>query len=291
MGCNFCRKQGYQRINYLAPEEKEIVLKDYSSPNDELLNILESTYNYFTQVQLVDFINLLEQFSLETSGVITDEPMHSNFSSKDEFLFKILSFEEFQSFIENKILILEDISNSIKKDDIIIFKQFCNQMYQSLETKLREHYNSENSVKLIKKRNILAFGILFCDCENIEKIKLFFDIFKDDEKNEFGKSKELNDFLITLFLISSFCLITSRNNIVNEQKGIKKLTEAELLNLSETSDLQNCEYLVERFNYTFFTKERYNWDEFKKQFVDIDYGFGWVLSSKGIRRKLELIKT
>ena len=291
MGCNFCRKQGYQRINYLAPEEKEIVLKDYSSPNDELLNILESTYNYFTQVQLVDFINLLEQFSLETSGVITDEPMHSNFSSKDDFLFKILSFEEFQSFIENKILILEDISNSIKKDDIIIFKQFCNQMYQSLETKLREHYNSENSVKLIKKRNILAFGILFCDCENIEKIKLFFDIFKDDEKNEFYKSNELNDFLITLFLISSFCLITSRNNIVNEQKGIKKLTEAELLNLSETSDLQNCEYLVERFNYTFFTKERYNWDDFKKQFVDIDYGFGWVLSSKGIRRKLELIKT
>ena len=245
MGCNFCRKQGYQRINYLAPEEKEIVLKDYSSPNDELLNILESTHNYFTQVQLVDFVNLLEQFSLETSGVITDEPMHSNFSSKDEFLFKILSFEEFQSFIENKILILEDISNSIKKDDIIIFKQFCNQMYQSLETKLREHYNSENSVKLIKKRNILAFGILFCDCENIEKIKLFFDIFKDDEKNEFCKSDELNDFLITLFLISSFCLITSRNNIVNEQKGIKKLTEAELLNLSETSDLQNCEYLVE----------------------------------------------
>ena len=195
MGCNFCRKQGYQRINYLAPEEKEIVLKDYSSPNDELLNILESTHNYFTQVQLVDFVNLLEQFSLETSGVITDEPMHSNFSSKDEFLFKSLTLEEFQSFIENKILILEDISNSIKKEDIKIFNQFCNEMYQTLESKLKEHYNNnENSFKLIKKRNILAFGILFCDCENIEKIKLFFDIIKDDEKNEFCKSDELNDF-------------------------------------------------------------------------------------------------
>ena len=164
-------------------------------------------------------------------------------------------------------------------------------MYQSLETKLKEHYNSENSVKLIKKRNILAFGILFCDCENIEKIKLFFDIFKDDEKNEFCKSDELNDFLITLFLISSYCLITSRKNIVNEQKGIRQLNENELLNLYETSDLQNCEQLVERFNYTFFTKDGYNWDDFKKQFIDIDYGFGWVLSSKGIRRKLELIKT
>ena len=208
MGCNFCRKQGYQRINYLAPEEKEIVLKDYSSPNDELLNILESTHNYFTQVQLVDFVNLLEQFSLETSGVITDEPMHSNFSSKDEFLFKSLTLEEFQSFIENKILILEDISNSIKKEDIKIFNQFCNEMYQTLESKLKEHYNnSENSFKLIKKRNILAFGILFCDCENIEKIKLFFDIFKDDEKNEFCKSDELNDFLnVNNFIFDKFLL-------------------------------------------------------------------------------------
>ena len=78
---------------------------------------------------------------------------------------------------------------------------------------------------------------------------------------------------------------------MNEQKGIRQLNENELLNLYETSDLQNCEQLVERFNYTFFTKDGYNWDDFKKQFIDIDYGFGWVLSSKGIRRKLELIKT
>ena len=47
MGCNFCRKKGYERVNYLAPEEKEIVLKDYSSPNDEPLDILESKQNFF----------------------------------------------------------------------------------------------------------------------------------------------------------------------------------------------------------------------------------------------------
>ena len=163
MGCNLCRKKGYQKVNYLAPDEKEINFKDYTSPNDEPLSIIESKENFFNFVQLVEFVNLLEQFDIETSGVITDEPMHSNFSSKDEFLFKSLTLEEFQSFIENKILILEDISNSIKKEDIKIFNQFCNEMYQTLESKLKEHYNNnENSFKLIKKRNILAFGILFC---------------------------------------------------------------------------------------------------------------------------------
>ena len=287
MGCNFCRKKGYERINYLAPDEKEIVLKDYSSENDALLNCLESTNNYFTQVQLVDFVNLLEQFSLETSGIITDEPMHSNFSSSDEFLSKSLTLEEFQSFIENKILILDDLSDSLEKDKIIIFKKFCDEMYKALESKLKEYYKKEDSFDIIKRRNMLAFGILFCLCENIEKIKLFFDIFKKEEKNEFFKSDELNDFLMTLFLISSYCLITSRNNISNEEKGIKKLEEGEFLNLMKTAEIKNCENLVIIFNKSFFKKESYNWNDFKKQFEDVDNGFGWVISSKGIRRKLE----
>ena len=287
MGCNFCRKKDYVRINYLAPDEKEIVLKDYSSSNDELLIIIESTKNYFTQVQLVDFVNLLEQFSLETSGIITDEPMHSDFSSNDEFLSKSFTLEEFHSFVENKILILDDLSNSLEKENIIIFKQFCDEMYKALETKLKEYYKEENSFNLIKKRNILAFGILFCDCENIEKIKLFFDIFKNEDKKEFFKSKELDDFLLTLFLVSSYCLITTRNNIANKNKGIGKLEKEDLLNLLKTSELKNCENSVKIFNDTFFKKESYNWKDFKKQFEDIDDGFGWILSSRGIRRKLE----
>ncbi len=287
MGCNFCRKKDYVRINYLAPDEKEIVLKDYSSSNDELLIIIESTKNYFTQVQLVDFVNLLEQFSLETSGIITDEPMHSDFSSNDEFLSKSFTLEEFHSFVENKILILDDLNNSLEKENIIIFKQFCDEMYKALETKLKEYYKEENSFNLIKKRNILAFGILFCDCENIEKIKLFFDIFKNEDKKEFFKSKELDDFLLTLFLVSSYCLITTRNNIANKNKGIGKLEKEDLLNLLKTSELKNCENSVKIFNDTFFKKESYNWKDFKKQFEDIDDGFGWILSSRGIRRKLE----
>ena len=287
MGCNFCRKKDYVRINYLAPDEKEIVLKDYSSSNDELLIIIESTKNYFTQVQLVDFVNLLEQFSLETSGIITDEPMHSDFSSNDEFLSKSFTLEEFHSFVENKILILDYLNNSLEKENIIIFKQFCDEMYKALETKLKEYYKEENSFNLIKKRNILAFGILFCDCENIEKIKLFFDIFKNEDKKEFFKSKELDDFLLTLFLVSSYCLITTRNNIANKNKGIGKLEKEDLLNLLKTSELKNCENSVKIFNDTFFKKESYNWKDFKKQFEDIDDGFGWILSSRGIRRKLE----
>ena len=284
MGCNFCRKKGYERVNYLAPEEKEIVLKDYSSPNDEPLDILESKQNFLNRVQLVDYINLLEQFSKDTSEIITDEPMHSDFSPKDEFLDESMSLEEFQSFIENKILMVDDLKDLIQKESKIIFKKLCDEIYKGLENKLREHDNSFNT---IEKRNILAIGILYCDCENIEKIKLFFDIYKYEEKNEFVKSEKLNDFLITLFLISSYCITTSRNNIFDEQKGIKKLEKEQLLNLYKISELKNCENLVNIFNESFFKNESYNWNDFKKKFMDVDKGFGWIFSSKGIRRKLE----
>ena len=111
MGCHFCRKKGYQRINYLAPDEKEIPLKDYSSENDEILEVLESSNNYFTYIQLVEYINLLEQFNMDYSAIISDEPMHSQFSSKDEFLKESMTLEEFKSFVVNKILNLEDLSD------------------------------------------------------------------------------------------------------------------------------------------------------------------------------------
>jgi len=289
MGCRFCRhkEELITKINYLAPEENEIVLKDYSSSNDALLEIIESKQNFFTKIQLVDFVNLLEQFDIESCGVITDEPMHTHFSSEDEFLDKSMELKEFIIFIETNILTLDDLSNTIKVNGVIFFKRFCIEMYKSLESKLKEHKNSNINVGLIKRRNILAFGILFCDCENIEKIKLLFDIFKDNEKKEFIKNELINDFLITLFLLGSYCIINTRNNLFDEKKEIKKLEKDELLSLFKIYELNNCQKLVELFNEIFFKKENYNWQDFKNQFEDIDNGFGWILSSKGIRRKLE----
>ena len=289
MGCNFCRRKEelITRMNYLAPDENEIVLKDYSSPNDALLDIIESKQNFFTKIQLVDFVNLLEQFDIETCGVITDEPMHTNFSSEDEFLDKSMELKEFIIFIETNILTSNDLIVSIKEYGVNFFRAFCIEMFKSLESKLKENKNNNIDANLIKRRNILAFGILFCDCENIEKIKLFFDIFKDEEKNEFTKNELIDDFLISLFLLGSYCIINSRNNLYDEKKQIKKLEKNELLNLYKICELSNCQKLVELFNKTFFKKENYNWQDFKNQFEDIDDGFGWILSSKGIRRKLE----
>ena len=288
MGCKLCKKKGYQKINYLAPQEKEIKIKDYTSEKDNNLEILEIKYNILNYVPLVEFVNLLEQFNLDTLNIITDEPMRTKFGYNDEFLNKPINRNEFQNFIENKIYDLEDINEILtnNKEIMKIFLEMCLQIYDNLEFALNQNNKEENII--IKKRNILAIGMLFCSCENIEKIKLFFDIFKN-EKEEFAKSEALDNYLLTLFLISSYCLVKARENINHSHLGINILSKEDLYNLLKVSQLKNCECLVEVFNEEFFGEKNIKWEDFKYKFENIEKSFGWVLTSKGIRRKLEKI--
>ncbi len=283
MGCNYCKKKGYQKINYLAPSEKEIPIKDYHSENDKHLELIETKYNFFNYVQLVEYVNLLEEFSLETLTVVTDEPMRTNFNYNDPFLTTEISLEEFQSFIQNKIFNLEELYEMKSNNQEItkIFLELFTGIYKALEIQLEK-----NKVP-IYKRNLLAIGILFCSCENIEKIKLLFDVFQSAE-NVFYKSENLDNFLISLFLISSYCIINARKNIVNKELNIEEIPKDDLNELMKICGLENCQNLLNKFNKNFFHKEEgYNWEQFKKKFEDIENGFGWVVSSKGIRRKLE----
>ena len=288
MGCKLCRKKGYQKVNYLAPEEKEIKFKDYSSPNDQPLIIIESKHNFLNFVQLVEYINLLDQFTIETSTVSSERKFKTKFSGKDEFLSKEISLEEFQSFIENKIFTLEELYEITGNNEqsASIFKQICIEIYKALELKLKQHYNYKESPIIIKKKNLLALGMLFCASNNVEKIKLLFDIFKN-ENEEISKSEELDDFLLSIFLIGSYCLINARKRVGDSNEGMEKLSKEDLLKLINVAELKDCENLLKIFNENFFTKESFNWEEFKEKFEDIENGFGWIFSSKGIRRKLE----
>ena len=288
MGCKLCRKKGYQKVNYLAPEEKEIKFKDYSSPNDQPLIIIESKHNFLNFVQLVEYINLLDQFTIETSTVSSERKFKTKFSGKDEFLSKEISLEEFQSFIENKIFTLEELYEITGNNEqsASIFKQICIEIYKALELKLKQHYNYKESPIIIKKKNLLALGMLFCTSNNVEKIKLLFDIFKN-ENEEISKSEELDDFLLSLFLIGSYCLINARKRVGDSNEGMEKLSKEDLVKLINVAELKDCENLIKIFNENFFTKESFNWEEFKEKFEDIENGFGWIFSSKGIRRKLE----
>ena len=162
--CNCC-KEDSQKMNYLAPQEKEIAFKDYYTQNDEALYEVESNQNFLKYISLYEYLNLLDSFTVENSTIKTELPNKLIFSSKDEFFQKDMSIEGFQSFIENKIFNLKDIKNIIGNNETTasIFKQICIEIYRELELKLRQHYDSNDDV-VIKKKNLIPLGLLFCNC-------------------------------------------------------------------------------------------------------------------------------
>ena len=105
MGLKMCRAK--KRINegfQIAPNEKEIQKFTYNSSNDSQLDVVENKYNLLTYIQLIEYINLLENFSASTATVPFEGTLKNNYSANDEFLNVPISKEEFQSFVENKLM-------------------------------------------------------------------------------------------------------------------------------------------------------------------------------------------
>ena len=299
MGALFdcCKKQPEDTSLVFAPDEIEINIQEYISSSDQYFTLIEKNYNLMTSIQLLEYMNLLEVFSIETATIQFTGNYRHNFSSKDPFLDTIIHQDEFQSFIENKLFNIANIIELYGEDlqTMALFKECFLKIYSALNLKLNSFYNKPNkNEELIKKRNLVALGILFCRGKNISKIKLFFDLFKNDN-NKFIKSENLDNYLMSCFFIASYCLVSVRALVDNEGKSLPRIdnrTTQILLNEKGLAQ-KNSENLLKYFNNNFFgeNKDELDWDEFKKKFISNENqenkSFGWILSTQGIRSKLE----
>ena len=294
-----CRKIPEDTSAVLAPGETEINFPVYYSSSDEYFTLVEKDFNLITSIQILEYLNLLEKFSIQNATVPFEGKYRHDFSYKDSFLNDIIRLDEFQSFIENKLLNINELVELYGEDiqTLALFKECFLKIYSALNLRLNSFLNNKNkNEEIITKLNLVTVGILFCRGKNISKLKLFFDLFKN-EKEMFIKSEKLDNYLISSFFIASYCLVSVRAFIDNEEKGLpridNKLTQI-LLNDKGLSQ-KNCENLLKYFNEKFFgeNKEGLNWDEFKQKFSgnnNQEMGkecFGWIFSTTGIRSKLE----
>lgn len=282
-----CEKKPPKETFSLAPlNEKEIVPQKYHSSNDSFFDEIETKNNVLTYVQLAEYLNLLENYSLETATLPFEGTMKLEFSSKDLFLAYIMSVDEFQSFIENKILKISQIYELSGNNELMIttFKATFRELYTSLELKLNQHFGEKTNDRITKK-TLIPFGILFSISNVLGKLKVIFDLFKQDD-DTFAKSQDFDTFLLSSFLISSYCMISARRKISSTNHFIPEISKDNLIKCLGTSELKDCQNLVNIFNETFFDKDSLNWIEFKEKF-NREKGFQWILSTRGIRKKLE----
>ena len=282
MGC--CISDAYRNLeNILAIGEEEVTFEIYSSSNDKILEPIEYTYNILKYISLIEYVNFLDGFLINIFFFDYNN-LKINFSSNEKFLTEEISLENFEEMITKKIFVAyESKERIINKEFILpIFKNICQIVYKSLEEKLILHYKKK---KYIIKRNILCLGFVYCQSSNIGKIRLFFDLFSKEGK--FEKSNELNDFLISLFIIVSHSMVNARIEFSGKHK-IPKLKENELNMTYRISELKDSENLLKYFNNNFFKdKKSFDYSEFREKFINKDDTYDWIFSPNGIRYKLE----
>jgi hypothetical protein len=279
-------------LNSDIDPEIEIKIKKYSSTFDKEFSKLESIYNYLTFITFKDFIYVLNNYSLETA--VNEEDYNNKELKLDRILTDNISIDEFQSFVENKIFKhpvviykLNEISNTICKDNLL-------EIYKSLNKKLiqfdKENGKNEENNR-IKKYNILAFGVLYCNGTNISKIKNIFEIFKNKSSNNIEKdSKEFNDFILSLCLIPAYCTIYSRNKLGNYTKELGEIQTDLLKKILDKSELKDSVNLYNIIINRMFPENKKEIDVYvwKSLFENKENGIGFILNPKGIRNMIEL---
>ena len=285
MGINCCKETQKEDPNVLAKGEQEIDFAKYTSSNDKLVQKIEENYNLLTHLQLYYYLNHLDTFSIETATLKMDpKEFKTEFSSKGEFD-KLITVDEFQSFLENRILKEKELYTMAGEDESLAstFKDILLGVYNDLSMKVGQ-YRGENKPTL-KKLHLIPLALLFCISTNIAKIKLFFDLFAEDGKLK--QSKELDEFVISLFITASFCMVSSRIKLGKRNQKIGAVEANEAKKAVSCSELKDNQEVLKVFKETFFKKDELTFDEVKSLFENKKEGFGWMFNSKGVRNMLE----
>lgn len=285
MGINCCKETQKEDPNVLAKGEQEIDFAEYTSSNDKLVQKIEQNYNLLNHLQLYYYLNHLDTFSIETATLKMDpKQFKTEFSSKGEFD-KLITVDEFQSFLENRILKENELYTMAGEDESLssTFKDILLGVYNDLSMKVGQ-YRGENKPTL-KKLHLIPLALLFCISTNIAKIKLFFDLFAEDGKLK--QSKELDEFVISLFITASFCMVSSRIKLGKRNQKIGAVEANEAKKAVSCSELKDNQEVLKVFKETFFKKDELTFDEVKSLFENKKEGFGWMFNSKGVRNMLE----
>lgn len=292
---NLCSKES-QIPSSQINSEKEINIISYKSIADKTYELQEGKFNFFRKINYKDFLYSLVNFSSENATLKDDYiNVNNNYSMNDSFFNESFDNDIFQSFLENKILKHKAINNDLLNNEkaVSIFKECFLSANSGLGLKLSQDakMKGDSSVdknNIIKKGNCIGYGILYCQGKNYVKIESLFNLFQ--ENSLVKKSEKLNSFLLSLFLIPSYGMLTARTKL-EKYEEIGKIKKEQLKELMDTSELKDSQNLLEVTNKLLFGEDTYqslNYSQFKSKFEDNnkETSLAFLLSASGVRYML-----
>ena len=278
-------------------KEKDLKLIRYNSKGDKCFEKLEKNYNLFGKIKFQEYLNSLVNFSITNATLVDNyKEMDLNYSMNEPFFNEDFDKDLFQSFIENKIFKHKNLYELAgeKESMASIFKQGFLFMHDQLGEKLfaselMKGKNNINKSNIVKKGDVICFGFLYCGGNNLQKVKALFNIFK--ENHEIKTNEKFSRFLLCLFLISSFCMLSTRVKF-NKYSEIGSITKDEVKELFCCTKLEHCIHLVDITNKLIFGNDlsrSLSLQEFKSLFEESNQNktIGYLLSPSGIRFMLQ----
>lgn len=273
-------------------KENEIVLFAYTSKPDKEFLKLETKYNFFQDISFTDYLYSLTNFEMSNATIQDDySNKPSCYNYKDSFYNESMSYEIFQSFLENKILKHPNLYAKAGNDELLTskFKESYLYVYKSLESKLKQNDKNnglEDNDERIKKSHCMIFGLLFCQSTNISKIRFLFDLFEDN--NLLKPIEELKEFLLSMFIMSSYSMLYARNKLGINNPDVPQLDKGIMKKILDTSELKDSVHLVDvAIQKIFGNSSELTYESFKFLFNKDKDSLGWIISVKGIRHAIE----
>ena len=282
--CCGCYEKYYSdTLISFAKTENQIKEITYNSPHDDLFSFIEFEYNYISKFQLIEFINYLAHYKDDNATI--DKKIDLKFSFLPGSFDDIISAEQLNSLIENSKRKFPDLKIDKPDEDMQLFKIVSNAMYKGVQLR----FVKKNKDFEMKKINLLPLGVLYAKSDVGGKVKFIFDVFSEDKKIS-KESKNFQDYILGSFFFSSFAIVNSGHDLYKKSKLQKEeFLKDNIRKLVEIYNAENCETLLDEFNESFFTIDSLDWQAFREKF-EMENGFQWILSPKGIRAKLNKIQ-
>lgn len=254
--------------------------------------------NYLKYIDFNDYMISLYNFSLKKADIKDDyTKIKYSYSCKENFYNELFNIESLQSFIESKILKHEKVyqkafrsENSQERSSL--FKDFLLNMHKGIIPKLKQ-IQLENGVSeeelnentIMRKNSAIIYGLLFCEGDDWIKVRVFFNLFKENGKLK--KSEELDYFLFMLFTTATYAMCYSRNQL-NKYKIVGEVDQEDMGDVMKFFQTSTTKSLVEYTNELLFGSEKNNellYEQFKQrcEISDKKGSASFLFSSRGIR--------
>ena len=261
-----------------------IIIPPYSYIKLNFLKNFEEKFNILKNIQLVDFINLLNNFRIEDIS-----KTYSRRASK--FSDFMISKENWVLFFENKIFnfcTMPLINTYIKKIHVSFYEDVFVNILNSY------NYFYESSTYLVPKAILTSFAFNYCNMKLSQKISIFMNLFLN-KKNEIEFNNQLYTFLYCLFSLAfdmpiKFILKNNKAEILKECFNIKNKEEFEFLQNEDDIDRYLREFFLIETSKIFGEdgNKKYKKEDFRQLLLNPNYdGALWIFSNNGIRSRIE----